>query len=80
MQGIFGGFCKLTDKIKIGNTFLKKIVRAGSDLAGRRRAGPAQIQRKGGAGGEDSNLPMGQVGQRRGSTEPVRGKLGSAIK
>jgi hypothetical protein len=44
MQGIFGGFYKLTDKIKTGNRFLEKIGgRAGSDLAGRRHAGLAQI-------------------------------------
>jgi hypothetical protein len=51
MQGIFGGFYKLTDNMKTGNRFLKKIRgRAGSDLAGQWCAGPAQIQ-EGGAGG-----------------------------
>jgi hypothetical protein len=48
MQGIFGGFYKLTDNMKIVNRFLKKTRRqAGSDLARQLRAGLAQIQQGG---------------------------------
>jgi hypothetical protein len=51
MQGIVGRFYKLTEYMKTGNKFLKKIRgRARSDLAGQWRAGPAQIQ-EGGVGG-----------------------------
>jgi hypothetical protein len=61
MQGIFGGFYKLTDNMKIVNKFLKKTGRwAGSDLAGQWRAGPAQIQqggRRGRRGFESSRGP-----------------------
>jgi hypothetical protein len=80
MQGIFGGFYKLTDNMKIVNRFLKK--KDGSDpiWPGGGALGRPRSSKEGGASGGGLNLPTGQRGQWHQGTEPVPGKLGRPIK
>jgi hypothetical protein len=80
MQGMFGGFYKLTDNMKTVNRFLKK-QEDGLDpiWPGSGALGQPRSSKEGGAGGGDSNLPVGQCCQWRGGTEPVPGKLGRPI-